>query len=143
MQYPPFQRVRRILTLAPTRSAMTLLLLLAGTFGGASCTTSDSTKTSSDSDRDGTTLGPAGGTVVGPDGVSVKVPAGALNKSVTVSISEAGSGYPALPVGQALAGAVYAFEPHGQRFAADVQIDELVQAGASGATSTRVVMAGS
>jgi hypothetical protein len=52
----------------------------------------------------------------------VTIPSGALASTVTVSINEAQSGYPSLPPGQALASAVYAFEPHGQSFARDVQI---------------------
>lgn len=63
-----------------------------------------------------------GGTVTGPGGAGVTVPPGALSGNVTLSIT-ANATPPAPVPGQfSAAGAVHAFEPHGQVFAQPVTI---------------------
>lgn len=68
-------------------------------------------------------IGPEGGTLVGPGGVQVIIPPGALAERTTLSIRAVPAAEaPALPYGQAFAGDVYAFEPHGKVFAANVTV---------------------
>jgi hypothetical protein len=68
------------------------------------------------------TFGPDGGTLVGPSGAMVSVPAGAVPAGTSLGIAVATDGYPPLPASLRLAGAVYAFTPHGTAFAAPVAI---------------------
>lgn len=66
-------------------------------------------------------VGASGGVINGPNGVQLRVPGGALTADtrITISIAEPDE-YP--PLQQQVAGAVYAFEPHGQKFLAPVTI---------------------
>jgi len=68
-------------------------------------------------------VGPSGGTIEGPAGAILTVPSGALpaDTSITVSVASEGS-HPPLGASFAVAGQVFAFEPHGLAFAAPVTI---------------------
>lgn len=59
----------------------------------------------------------AGGTVRGTAGAQVVVPAGALAQATAVAVMQSASGAPPLPAGPAPVGEVFAFTPHGTRFA--------------------------
>jgi 6-phosphogluconolactonase (cycloisomerase 2 family)/alpha-tubulin suppressor-like RCC1 family protein len=84
-------------------------------------------------------VGPAGGTVNGPDGVQVVVPAGALSTNTTIGIARGSAGAPAvLQEGNAPAGPIYEFTPHGVVFNTPVTIRIPVPANAA---STEVFMA--
>jgi uncharacterized delta-60 repeat protein len=67
-------------------------------------------------------IGAAGGTVTGPNGTQVVIPAGALAKDVAVQVEQITAGAPALPTGLSAQGLMFAFTPHGTRFAAPVKI---------------------
>jgi len=68
-------------------------------------------------------VGPAGGTIEGPAGASLIVPGGAVDADTTISIKVAAPGsHPALDASFAVAGQVFAFEPHGLTFASPVTI---------------------
>jgi uncharacterized delta-60 repeat protein len=90
--------------------ALLLVTSLAGCGGG-------------DGDGDGAvapgpaTIGPAGGTVRHASGAEVVMPAGALTGETTVQVEEANSAAPPLPADLLALGPVYAFTPHGTRFA--------------------------
>ena len=77
--------------------------------GGAGATTTSTT-----------VVGAAGGTVAGPNGVTLVIPPGALAGNVTITIEQTASGAPAPPASLTLAGAMYAFTPHGTTFAVPV-----------------------
>lgn len=68
----------------------------------------------------GITVGAAGGSVAGPGGTSVVVPPGALTAETRIEIAESSAGAPPLPAGLVAAGPMFAFTPHGTRFAAPV-----------------------
>ncbi len=66
-------------------------------------------------------IGPAGGVVASPFGAEIRVPAGALDSNVTLSISIADDA-PAVPDELTALGDVYALTPHGQEFLKPVTI---------------------
>jgi formylglycine-generating enzyme len=65
-------------------------------------------------------VGPSGGTVTSPSGASVEIPADALEKSVSIRISELSGEGPELPPGRSRVSPIFAFEPHGLEFRRDV-----------------------
>jgi hypothetical protein len=74
------------------------------------------------SEQAGAIVGPAGGTVIGPNGARVVIPAGALASDTLIAIEETSDGAPALPTDFAAFGAMFAFTPHGTRFAVPVTV---------------------
>jgi len=85
------------------------------------------------------TIGPNGGTVTGPGGVQVEIPAGALSANTIIGITRNPSGAPAsLQVGNAPAGPIYEFTPHGIVFTTPVTIRIPVP---PGAVASQVFMA--
>ena len=70
----------------------------------------------------GTVVGAAGGTVSGPNGAKVVIPAGALATNTTINIEQTSAGAPPLPTGVSSFGLMFAFTPHGTRFAAPVTV---------------------
>jgi len=68
------------------------------------------------------TIGQAGGAVRHASGAEVVVPAGALAAPAAVEITATSAGAPAWPSDVAAFGEVYAFTPHGTRFAAPVTV---------------------
>jgi uncharacterized delta-60 repeat protein len=68
------------------------------------------------------TMGPAGGTVTGPGGAQVVVPPGAVAQNIVISVEQSSAGAPALPSGVTSVGEMFAFTPHGTRFAVPVTI---------------------
>ena len=68
----------------------------------------------------GTVVGATGGTVVGPNGASVVIPPGALATDTPIAIALTSAGAPALPTGFSAHGQMFAFTPHGTRFAVPV-----------------------
>ena len=67
-------------------------------------------------------IGAAGGTLDGPGGAQLVVPAGALNQATSVTVTQSGSGAPALPSGGVDVGAMFALTPHGTTFAVPATI---------------------
>ena len=74
-------------------------------------------------------------TVFGEDGVRVTVPEGALDEPVAITVSKDASLAPDLPDGVAVAGHIFAMQPHGQTFARPVQVRLPVAGGAAPAGS--------
>lgn len=68
------------------------------------------------------TIGPAGGTVRHASGAEVVVPAGALAAPAAVEIAATSAGAPTWPSDVTAFGEVYAFTPHGTRFAVPVSV---------------------
>jgi hypothetical protein len=72
-------------------------------------------------------VGGAGGSgqpfvVTDPTGASVEIPPGASPSPASVHVDVVTTGYPSLPAGTQLAGAVYGFTPHGSQFSQPVKI---------------------
>lgn len=69
-------------------------------------------------------IGTEGGTVELPGGGKVQIPAGALNREVTITVTRRElDEVAALPSQMEAAGKPYSFEPHGQVFSAPVKIE--------------------
>lgn len=85
------------------------------------------------------TVGSGGGTVTHPDGVQVEIPPGALSADTVIGITSNPSGAPTpLQEGNAPAGPIYAFTPHGIVFNTPVIIRLPIP---QGAVSSEVFMA--
>lgn len=70
----------------------------------------------------GGTVDTNGGVLAGPDGASVTVPEGAVAESVSIDIAEDATDAPSLSPGMLPLGAIYAFTPHGMKFAKPVTV---------------------
>ncbi len=68
------------------------------------------------------TVGPMGAVVNGPAGAQVNVPAGALGQGEPVAIAQVSTGFSPLPAGMRSRSEVFAFLPHGLRFATPVAV---------------------
>ncbi len=68
------------------------------------------------------TVGAAGGTLDGPGGSRLVLAAGAVAQATSVGIAQSDAGAPALPVGAASVGEVFALTPHGTAFAVPATI---------------------
>jgi uncharacterized delta-60 repeat protein len=67
-------------------------------------------------------IGAGGGTLLGPNGAQVVIPPGALASNTMIGIEQTAAGAPALPSGVTPFGAMFAFTPHGTRFAVPVTV---------------------
>jgi hypothetical protein len=93
---------------------------VVGTVLLAHCKTNDLSSTTNNSN--GLTITPSGGEYAGPDGLLLDVPANAVSAPVQVTITTVASGYPALPAGSNLVGAVYSLEPYETQFTVPITI---------------------
>jgi hypothetical protein len=87
-----------------------------------------------------TGIGSSGGTVSGPSGAKVVIPQGALTQNTTISVSQTSTGAPALPAGMTSIGAMFAFTPHGTKFAVPVTITVPFNTSSLPAGSTPVLL---
>jgi len=94
----------------------TLVVVLAGGCGDSDANTTDA----GTPDSVTVIVGAEGGTVDLPSGAGVEIPPGALGEATTITVSEADSGFVALPA--VASGKVFSFEPHGLEFLAPVTV---------------------
>jgi formylglycine-generating enzyme len=85
-------------------------------------------------------VGPSGGTVTSPSGASVEIPADALEKSVSIRISELSGEGPALPPGRSRVSPIFAFEPHGLEFRREVIVTLPHSAGSAEVSMVRAAV---
>lgn len=84
-------------------------------------------------------VGAAGGTVAGASGARVAIPAGALAQDTAIAIAQSDQGAPARPATLAAVGEVFAFTPHGTRFAVPATVSVPFDAGRLAAGATPVL----
>ena len=72
----------------------------------------------------GMVIGAAGGTLSVPDQASLVIPPGALASDVAIGIEQTSVGAPPLPDGFSVFGPMFAFTPHGIRFAVGYDPDD-------------------
>lgn len=111
----------------PLFLALASACTLAAAATATSCKSNDiaaNTNNSTETFESETTqmVGPMGFDVVGPDHSEAIIPANALASSVNIVIGTLSAGFPALPSGWSVPGAVFTFEPHGTTFALPVTL---------------------
>jgi uncharacterized delta-60 repeat protein len=111
------------------RAAAAVLLVALAACGGGGGSDTDTPPT-------GAVIGAAGGTVTGPGGAKVVIPPGALSTDTPIAIEQTTAGSPPLPGGLSASGSMFAFTPHGTKFAVPVTVTLPFDAAAATASVT-------